>query len=106
MGSILSFIIFLAPNKDLAFWLFTAFSVQFALMMYILIFSSAIVLRYRRYELHPTFKVPAMNCCCAGLVILSCSIMLVVGFLPPEEALNANEVMLYILSIANNICLH
>lgn len=49
------------PNINSSFWLLTALSAQLYLIMYIFLFSSAIVLRYRKPDVKRSFRIPGGN---------------------------------------------
>jgi len=76
------------PSVNGSYWLLSALSTQLYVLMYVLMFAAAIVLKTK----HPTtktqtFRIPYGRIghfivCCLGL--LGCGITLFVGFIPPE----------------------
>lgn len=88
LGTLLSFTFFLMPTVETAFWLVTAITTQFAMLMYILVFASAIKLRFTRPDVERPYKIPGGIlglCVIAGLGILTCLISFGLGFVPPEQ---------------------
>lgn len=86
------------PSVTTAFWIFVATTAQVLLVMYILMFISGIVLRYKYPHVQRTYRVPCGN---AGMIVLSsmgisiCTIGYFIGFLPPEE-LHFQNTQLYV----------
>ncbi len=58
VGSLLTLVFLFMPNVNSAFWIITALTIQFAMLMYLLIFLSGIKLRYSQPEVHRGYKVP------------------------------------------------
>lgn len=87
IGSILTLSFLLMPSVKSAYWLLSAMATQLALLMYAVIFISAIRLRYNRKDTPRSFKIPGGN---VGIwfvggigCLTSCSILLL-GFVPPN----------------------
>jgi amino acid transporter len=77
------------PSISGSYWLMTALSTQLYILMYIMMFVSALVLRSRRKmnAKNPTFTIPGGKwgiwvVCLLGFI--GCGITLTVGFLPPD----------------------
>lgn len=75
-------------DVNIAFWVLIALSCQLYLMMYLLMFSAAIVLRYKFPKLPRPFKLPfgkvgLWGIC--GLGMLCCLGAIAIGFFPPEQ---------------------
>ena len=75
-------------NFNIAFWILIALASQLYLITYVLMFASALILRYKRSDVRRAFTVPLGNLglwltCGAG--ILCCSFAIVIGFIPPEQ---------------------
>lgn len=88
LGTFLALAFFLMPSVDLAFWLVTAITTQFAMLMYILVFASAIKLRISRPEADRPYKIPGGLlglCVIAGVGILICLLCFGLGFMPPDQ---------------------
>jgi amino acid transporter len=72
------------------YWLFTALSTELYVIMYVMMFAAAISLKRNHQQLRRHFSIPGgrigyYTTCCLGLI--GCSITLIVGFFPPQEAL-------------------
>lgn len=81
----------LLPTVNGIYWLFTALSTELYLMMYLMMFLAAIRLKSKFFDLKRPFAVPGGTIgyyftCLLGLI--GCLISLVVGFFPPESAIN------------------
>lgn len=81
----------LLPTVNGIYWLFTALSTELYLMMYILMFLSAIRLKRKFQNRQRPFSVPGgkigyYTTCALGLI--GCVVSFVVGFIPPEAAIN------------------
>jgi amino acid transporter len=74
------------------YWLFTALSTELYLLMYVMMFFAAIQLKLTHGHLPRSFRIPGgkfgyfLTC---GLGLLGCIITLIVGFIPPEQAIDA-----------------
>ncbi|MCD6055588.1 MAG: gadC 1 [Gammaproteobacteria bacterium] len=77
----------LMPSVNGSYWLLTALSTQLYMLMYILMFMAAFVLRKRHPHKVSSFKIPG-GLAGMGLItvlgIVGCIITLCVGFFPPE----------------------
>jgi putative glutamate/gamma-aminobutyrate antiporter len=86
--TIFAFVFLLMPNISSAFLILSALTAQTYLLMYILMFITAIRLRYLRPEVARPYKVPGGNpgmWIVAGLGILSSLITFALGFFPPAQ---------------------
>ena len=77
----------LMPSVNGSYWLLTALSTQLYLIMYILMFAAAIMIKYKFENPMQGFKVPGGKLgmwitCIAGS--LGCLVSIVVGFFPPS----------------------
>lgn len=86
--TIVSFIIIYMPTVSTAYWILTAMSAQIYLIMYILMFISAIVLRYTHPHIPRLYQIPHPH---KGMWIVS-SVGLIaalfaifIGFIPPSQ---------------------
>jgi glutamate:GABA antiporter len=76
------------PNVNLSYWVLSAFSSQMYLFVYILLFISVLVLRYRKPKVNRPYKIPGGN---TGVWIISLvgiiatSFVLFVSFFPPDQ---------------------
>ncbi len=76
------------PSVNSSYWFLTALSTQLYMLMYVLMFFSALRLRYKTEFKLKAFVVPGGNAgmwitCCLGL--FGCVLTLIVGFIPPES---------------------
>ena len=72
------------------YWLFTALSTELYVIMYVIMFATAIRLKRNHEQPRRHFSIPGgrigyYTTCLLGLI--GCSITLIVGFFPPQEAL-------------------
>lgn len=78
----------LMPSVNGSYWLLTALSTQLYMLMYIIMFISAIVLRYKFKDVARPFKIPGGKFGIWLTVlfgILGCTATLIVGFFPPSS---------------------
>jgi amino acid transporter len=101
ISTVLSFVFIFAESIGAAFVVLTTITAQFLLMMYILMFLSAIILRIKTREGEGEFHVPGGK---TGTIVLSCiglSVSLLsyaIGFFPPS-AIDVKSPTAYTLSI-------
>lgn len=82
----LTFLLF--PSVNGSYWLLTALSTQLYMLMYILMFLAALILKKNVSKNKKLFKVPGNRIghymvCLLGLI--GCSITVLVGFIPPSN---------------------
>ncbi|KGP63605.1 transporter [Legionella norrlandica] len=86
--SILSTVFILLDSINAAYWMLSDLSAQMALLVYIMMFSAAIKLRYSR-PYHPRgYTIPGGNLVMSlisGIGILCCISAMIVGFIPPSQ---------------------
>lgn len=75
------------PSLKSAFWVLLTLTSQFTVLMYILVFSAAVVLRYREPQLQRAFRIPGgkpgiIVVCGAGIITCLCGFLL--GLFPPH----------------------
>ncbi len=86
--SITSLVILELPTISAAFWILTAMSAQIYLVMYILMFISAIRLRYTKPHVPRAYKVPYGNhgiWFFSILGLISCTFVILLSFYPPSQ---------------------
>ncbi len=88
--SILSLAFVLMPTVNSSFWLLSQVTAQLALIVYLFLFASGIVLRYRKgAKKQRSFSIPGgkrFGMWCIGLVgIFACLVAFCLGFTPPAE---------------------
>lgn len=103
--SVISLVIFFMPTIGGAFWVMMALSSQLYMLMYLLMFSAAIRLRYSQADKPRPYRVPGGN---AGIIAVSLIGMatsllsMICGFIPPASvrAKGTAYIVLYILFIS------
>lgn len=86
--SLLAALYFVMDNVSVAFFVLSAMTVTLYLVMYILMYASAIKLRYSRPDLPRAYKVPGGNTgmlFLAGTGLIGVTFALIVGFFPPSN---------------------
>ncbi len=86
--TILCMVFLVMPTINSAYWILTALASKLYLLMYILLFISAIRLRYKQPKVPRAFKIPFKNVgmwVVAGLGGISSIFALIIGFLPPPN---------------------
>jgi len=88
IGTLLSGVFLLVDDHSAAFWVLTALSAQFTVVQYILVFISALKLRYSHPHIKRSFKVPGgkFGIWLVTLVgLMACIFGFVIVFLPPLQ---------------------
>jgi len=86
--TLLSLVFLLMPSVSSSYWILTALTAQLYLIMYILMFISAIVLKYTKPNVKRAFMVPGgkigmwVN---AGIGFIAAIFGITLGFLPPSQ---------------------
>jgi putative glutamate/gamma-aminobutyrate antiporter len=89
----LVFVFLLMPTVSSAYWILTALTAQLYLIMYLLMFLSALVLRYKRPDVHRPYRVPLGNFgmwLVAAFGLLGGMFTFFIGFFPPSELKTGN----------------
>jgi len=84
----LVFVFLLMPTVSSAYWILTALTAQLYLIMYLLMFLSALILRYKRPDVHRPYRIPFGNSgmwLVAALGLMGGMFTLFIGFFPPSE---------------------
>lgn len=101
LGTLLAMAFFLMPSVDIAFWLVTTITTQFAMAMYVLVFAAAIWLRFKQPNTERPYKIPGGK---VGIIVVAgcgigmCVLSFCLGFLPPDqfkESLDAHHLFLF-----------
>jgi glutamate:GABA antiporter len=84
--SLLMLVFLLFPSVNASYWLLTTLAVQIYMLMYILLFASALFLRFKHPNVLRPFKIPGrfwgmVIVCLAGMI--GTLVTFVVGFIPP-----------------------
>jgi putative glutamate/gamma-aminobutyrate antiporter len=96
VGSLLSLIFFFMPDMNSAFWIVTALTIQFAMLMYCLIFAAGIKLRYSHPNVKRQYKVPGGKLgmwVVAGLGIFAALFAMLICFIPPAQLQLGNQLL-------------
>jgi glutamate:GABA antiporter len=86
--TVLSMVFLTMPSINGSYWLLTALGAQLYMLMYILMFVAAIVLRIKHPEKRGAFRVPGGN---TGLFLVAitgifgCALTFTLGFIPPSN---------------------
>ena len=91
--SALSLVFLFLPTVSSSYWILTALTAQLYLIMYLIMFSAAIYLRYKKPDLPRAYKVPgglAGMWIVAGLGFLGALTTIVLGFIPPAAFRTGN----------------
>lgn len=86
--SLISLVFLFMPSVSSSFWILSALAVQLYLIVYILMFISAIRLKYTRGYVYRAFNVPGGKIgmwLVAGIGILTALFAIGVGFIPPQH---------------------
>lgn len=86
--TLLCMIFLLMPNISSSYWILVAMSAQLTLIVYILMFASAVKLRYKHKSIQRSYRVPGKNYgiwLTAIIGSLTCLTAIVIGFFPPED---------------------
>lgn len=85
--TILCSVFLLMPSINSTYWVLSALTAQLALLVYVLMFSAGIVLRYTQPNTPRAYRVPGKLgmwfVACLG--ILTCLAAIAIGFVPPSE---------------------
>lgn len=84
--TVVAFIFIYLPDVNISYWLLSALSAQMYLLMYILLFISGLVLRYKKPNVPRPYRVPFKNVgiwVASTLGIASCLFAFGVSFIPP-----------------------
>jgi glutamate:GABA antiporter len=97
LGSLLALVFFFMPDVNSAYWIITAITVQFAMIMYCFIFAAAIRLRYSQPDIVRAYTIPGKKIgiwIVAGIGFVTCLCAFAVGFIPPKQ-LNTGSILFY-----------
>lgn len=92
----------LMPSVNSAFWILTASSSQIALIYYLFLFTSALRLRYKKPDVARPFKVgkhPLIMWVICSLAIITCTVSIGFGFIPPAE-ISGSKIVSYEIFLA------
>ena len=97
IASLMTLVFFAMPNISSGFWILTVLATQLYLLMYMLMFASAIFLRYKKPYIEGTYKIPGgkkVLVAVSALGFAFCLFAFGIGFVPPAQ-LNTGNVLFY-----------
>lgn len=103
--TVFSLVFLFMPSVSSSYWILTVLTAQIYLIMYVLLFISAIVLRYTRPNTRRDYRVPGGNIgmwLVAGFGVLASCFGIVIGFVPPSQ-LKSGSVLFYELFLTSGI---
>ena len=103
--SVLASVFLLMPNVNSSFWILIALTSQLYLIMYVLMFAAAIMLRYKKPNVPRAYKIPFGNFgmwLVAGIGLLSSVFAIIIGFFPPDQ-LDTGSLLFYEFFLASGI---
>lgn len=105
--TILCSLFLLMPTINSSFWILSNLTAELALLFYIMLFAAAIRLRQKHMAVVRAYKIPGGKAglyITAGVGIISCAAIFLLGFLPPEQVPSGNTAA-YELILAGGIIL-
>lgn len=105
--TVLSTLFLFMPSVNGSYWLLTALAAQLYMLMYMMMFFTAIKLRLSQPNRPRAFRVPGGNIglfVVAGIGIIGTSVTLAVSFLPPEN-INVGSILRYELTLVFGLLL-
>jgi putative glutamate/gamma-aminobutyrate antiporter len=106
-ASLFSLVIIFMPTVSSAFWILSAIVSQLYLVMYVLLFSAGIKLRYTQPNVPRTYKIPGGKVgmwIVAGIGIVSSILTLIIGFFPPDQ-IPIGNIFFYVLFLVLGVIL-
>jgi len=94
------------PTVTSSFWLFSLVSAQLALVVYIVLFASAIALHHRKPEVPRSYRIPGGKIgmwLTAGAGIFACALVIILGFIPPTHTPIGNLFLYELLLIGGMV---
>lgn len=98
ISSILGMAYLLMSNVNSAYWLLSDLTAQFTLLMWLLLFSSVIVLRFKYRSINRPFKIPGKL---FGAILIpaigwvTCLGIFIAGFFPPTMVIEHSQTLLF-----------
>lgn len=86
--TIISAVFLLMPDVNSSFWILLVLASQLYLVMYILMFVAAIILRYKKPNVPRAYQIPGGNVgmwVVSGTGIVGALFAIIVGFFPPDQ---------------------
>jgi len=104
--SFLSIVFLLMPNVNSSFWILLVLASELYLVMYILMFVSGIILRYKKPKTFRAYKIPGKNLgmwLIAGSGIIGAVFAMAMGFFPPNQLETGNLLFFELVLIGGMI---
>ena len=104
--TVLTLVFLFTPNVSSSYWMLLNLTAHLYQIMYILMFISAIVLRYKKPNVKRAYKVPFKNYgmwIVGSVGILSTSFAIIIGYLLPPQITGLNIVFYEVFSIGGTI---
>lgn len=98
--------LYLIPSINAFYWFLTALSTELYMIMYILMFSSAIRLHYSYKDRPSSFKIPGNNigmCLVTLLGLLGCIATIIISFYAPESIDFGSQVRYLVMIALGNL---
>ncbi len=100
--TLISFVFLLMPTISASYWVLTALTAQLYLIMYLLIYLSALRLRYKEKDTKRPFRIPLKNTgiwivCSVGIICALFAIIL--GFFPPAQFRSKGALFHFLFSL-------
>jgi glutamate:GABA antiporter len=105
--SVFSLVFLVMPTVSSAYWILNVLAVELYLLMYMLMFASAIKLRYKKANVPRAYKIPGGDFgmwLVAGMGLIGCVFTFFIGFLPPEQ-IQTGSSLFYMLFLAISVVL-
>lgn len=103
--TVLALVFLLMPDVSSSYWILSVLTVQLYLIMYILLYSAAIKLRYSQPNVQRAYKIPGGNLgmwIVAGVGISGALFAIFIGFFPPAQ-LKSESILFYGLFLSVGI---
>jgi amino acid transporter len=88
LGTVFTLMFLFVPSINTSYWMLTALTTQLTVMMYLLVLTAAIRLRYTQPDVPRAYRVPGGRYwgmwIVAGLGIVGSAFGLIIGFIPPS----------------------
>lgn len=97
VATLLTLVFLFMPNINASYWILTDLTAQLTTLIYMLMFSAAIYLRYSKPKMPRPYKIPGGNFgmwIVAGLGILASVFAFFIGFIPPKQ-LEVGNIIFY-----------
>ncbi|MDR2776865.1 MAG: APC family permease [Puniceicoccales bacterium] len=106
ISSFLSILFIFAESINTAFTMLTVATTQFLLLMYVIMFLTAIVLKFRYPAVACSYKIPfgkIGTCVVAGTGLVVCALFYGIGFFPPSDINIQNKPAYFFTILTINI---